>query len=130
MILTRDKMDNLYYGKLKMAKYLELDNISVKEAQNIFQYRSMMANFKDNYGGIKTSDNICPLCSSHSDTQKSSFECSFIKENIKIEGNYSDIMKGNISKELAKTVSNILKMRNMSLKEAQKCTGVPGAADN
>ena len=124
------KMEDLDYNKFEMAKYLELADISVKEAHNIFQFRSKMAKFKDNYGGIKTSDNICHLCHSHTDTQKSSFECSVIKENINLEGKYSDIMKGSISKELAKTLSNILKIREMSPTEAQKCTGLPSAAHN
>ena len=35
----------------------------------------------------------------------------------------------NIDKKLALTVTNILNMRKQSLKEAQKCTGIPGAAN-
>ena len=122
------KMDDLEYKKLEMAKYLELREISAMEAKNIFQFRSKMAQFKDNYGGTNF-DLICHLCLSHSDTQKASFECPYIKKNIDILGNYNDIMNGKIDKKLAETVSNIINIRKQSLTEAQKCTGIPGAAN-
>lgn len=121
-------MEDLQYTKLQMAEYLELKEISGNEAKNIFQFRSKMAQFKDNYGGTNY-DMTCDLCLSHTDTQKSSFECSAIKKNIKIDGKYNDIMNGKIDKKLAVTVTNIINMRKQSLKEAQKCTGIPGAAN-
>ena len=103
-------MDDLEYKKLEMAEYLELKEITAKEAKNIFQFRSRMAPFKENYGGSNF-DMICQLCLSHTDTQRSSFECSFIKKNIQIHGNYNDIMSGKIDKKLAETVTNILNIR-------------------
>ena len=123
------KMDDLHYKKLKMAKYLELEDISATEAKNIFQFRSKMADFKDNYGGTNY-EIICNLCLSHTDTQKASFECPSIKKHIDIRGNYNDIMNGKIDKKLAETVTNIINLRKQSRIEAQKCTGIPGAANN
>ena len=116
------KMENLYFDKIELAQYLELNELTVNEAKNVFQFRSRMANFKDNYRGTNPY-NLCPLCMNHPDTQQSAFQCSVIKKSVVINGTYGDIMDGNISKELAKTITDILKFREMSQMEAQTCTG-------
>ena len=115
------KMENLYFDKIEMTKYLELNELTVTEAKAVFQFRSRMANFKDNYRGTNPY-NICPLCRSHPDTQQAAFQCSVLKESVDINGTYSDIMDGNVSKELAKTITDILKFRETSQMEAQACT--------
>ena len=116
------KMENLHFDNIKLAKYLDLDEITVSEAKSVFQFRSRMANVKDNYRGTNPY-NICPLCMSHPDTQEAAFQCSVLRRNIDINGTYTDILEGNINKELAKTITDILKFREMSQIEAQTCTG-------
>ena len=112
------KIRNIKHKKMNMASYLELENMNVSEAKIIFQFRSRMAQFSGNYKG-KNPTKICPLCSSHPDTQEWSFKCSVIRKNIDIKGNYDDINEGKISKNLAKTTHSIMKFRKMSLDGAQ-----------
>ena len=116
------KMENLESNKVQMAKYLELEEVTVTEAKSVFQFRSQMADFKDNYRGTNP-HNICPLCMSHPDTQKAAFQCSVLRKSIAINGTHSDILDGNITKELAITITNIMKFRETSQMEAQTCTG-------
>ena len=116
------KMENLHFDKLELAKYLELQELTVTEAKAVFQFRSRMANFKNNYRGTNPV-NICPLCMNHPDTQQSAFQCSVLRKNVVINGTYSNIIDGNISKELAITITNIMKFRETSQMEAQTCTG-------
>ena len=108
------KIRHLNFKKLELAHYLKLEHIYDDEARAIFQFRSRMAKFHENYRG-NSPLNHCPLCLSHPDTQKWSFKCSILQKNIKISGNYEDIMTGRISKKLAKTVKSIINFREMSL---------------
>ena len=55
------KMENLCFDKIELAQYLELNELTVTEAKNVFQFRSRMAKFKDNYRGTNPY-NLCPLC--------------------------------------------------------------------
>ena len=95
------------------ALTMHIYSIWESEAKAIFQIRSSMENFYENYRS-NTPINHCPLCSSHPDTQKWSFQCSTLRKNIEIKGNYENILKGNIDKNLAKTARAILDFREMS----------------
>ena len=60
----KSKLENLIYRELRMAKYLDNEDISCSEAQLIFSYRTRMSNFAENFreqGG----PTIFPLCESH-----------------------------------------------------------------
>ena len=96
----------------------KLQDMNDDEAKAIFQFRSRMANFHGNYRS-KTNDlnpiDHCPLCFSHPDTQQWSFQCPVLRKNIVINGQYENILNGNIDKNLAKTAKSILKYREMSL---------------
>lgn len=107
------KIRHLNFKKLELSNYLRLEDIGDDEAKAVFQFRSRMAQFHGNYRG-NTPLKYCPLCLSHPDTQEWSFKCSVLQKNIKINGNYEDIMKGKINKTLAKTVKSIVKYREMS----------------
>ena len=97
------KMGNLQYEELKMQNYLKNESITVKEAQNLFKYRTKVARFKENFRN--NYDEIgCPLCLDQPDTQAHCVQCPIIKENIKIQGEYSDIFSEKISKEISKTL--------------------------
>ena len=93
-----------------MAKYLDNEDISYSEAQLIFSYRTRMSNFAENFRG-QGGPTICPLCESHVDSQKWSFSCKTLKENVNIQGNYSDIFHENVKMETAQTISRITKFR-------------------
>ena len=108
------KIRNIKHKKLEVNNYLKLSDIYDEEAKAIFQFRSRMANFHENYKN-RTPLSHCPLCSSHPDTQQWAFKCSVLKNNIKIDGTYDDIIEGNIDKKLAKTALSILKYREMTL---------------
>ena len=73
-----------------------------------------MANFGGNFRG-SSPIKMCPLCLSNPDTQQWSLKCKKNTANIEIHGTYDDILKGNIDKNLAKTLNLILKFRKMSL---------------
>ena len=125
---TLSKIKNISHKKLKMSKYFELKEITVDQAKLVFQFRSRMANYKDNYKSTNPV-NVCPLCHNHSDTQEQSFKCSIVLESTEVKGKYKNIIEGDITKEVARTIENITKIRESSLKEAQQCTGIPSAAD-
>ena len=112
----KSKLDNLCYRELRMAKYLDKEDISSSEAQLIFSYRTRMSNFAENYKG-QGGPTICPLCESHVDSQKWSFHCKTIKENVTIIGNYSDIFSENVKMETAQTITRITKFREEYLNQ-------------
>ena len=111
---NHSKLENIFYSGLRMQKYLqELNKI---DAQMVFSYRTRMANFRENYpntGG----PSVCPLCSSHCDSQKWSYQCPKIKENVKIKGNYSNIFSDCITTETVQNLTQINKFRKEFLEE-------------
>ena len=83
------KLENLWYSKLEMQKYLELNNMNNNEAQVMFKYRTRMAKYGENFRGNKSSV-MCPLCHTHLDNQKMSYEnCPVLQKNISIPGKYN-----------------------------------------
>ena len=104
------KMSNLEYDELKMQEYLKDPKINVAEAQNIFRFRTRSAQFKENYKSMYNTQ-TCPLCQSCLDTQKHSFQCAEIIENVKINGTYEEIFGQKIKQEVSKTVFEIFKFR-------------------
>ena len=69
-----------------------------------------MANYKENYRG-NNGHMPCILCLAHLDSQAGSFSCHVIRENVQLEGKYSDIFTDKISTSLARTLVNIDKFR-------------------
>ena len=45
----KSKFENLFYTELKMSSYLKDENISFTEAQQVFKFRTRMANFGENF---------------------------------------------------------------------------------
>ena len=107
----KSKFENLFYRDLKMANYLNDEEISYKDAQLIFSFRLRMANFGENFRG-KDGPSICPLCQSHLDNQKFSFQCRKVQENVPIEGIYSNIFSDKITLKTVKTLVDITKFRD------------------
>ena len=68
------KLKKLNYTELKMQDYMKDGNTKIEEAINIFKFRTLMADFGDNFkSGAEAV--ICPLCLDHIDLQSKSFEC-------------------------------------------------------
>ena len=104
------KMDSLQYHELKIQNYLKDTNIPVKEAQIVFRYRTRMAKFKENFKNYYNG-NECPFCLVHSDTQAHYVQCSVVKENIEISGDYKEIFTDEISREISKTLFRVTQFR-------------------
>ena len=108
------KMDNLEYVELKIQNYLKDEEISVKEAQNLYRYRTRVAKFKENfknsYVGI-----ACPLCLVQPDTQAHCVQCPEIKDNVTVKGTYSDIFSDDISSDISKSLLKITEYRENML---------------
>ena len=100
-------MKNLEYDKLEMQEYLKLD---AHLAKTVFKYRVRMAPFSKNFKG-QGPLLPCPLCGLHFDTQSMSFQCSKVREKVKISENYENIFKATITKNLAKTIMEITKLK-------------------
>ena len=79
------KMTNLEYKELTIQNYFKNENISVKEAQNLFKFRTRVAKFRENFKNnyeVRT----CHLCLVQPDTQAHCVQCPVVKENIHIRG--------------------------------------------
>ena len=98
------------YSELRLQKYLKSDGIPVYEAKNLFRYRVKFADFKENFGN-KYENKVCPLCGIHMDTQTHAVQCVKVKESVPVEGNYSDIFKEIIPRNISKTLYSISKLR-------------------
>ena len=58
---SHSKMTNLNYSSLTMQAYLKDPEVSVKQAQTMFRFRTRMEKFSENFkGGRPTKP--CPLC--------------------------------------------------------------------
>ena len=93
-----------------MQKYLQLENLTKKQAIVVFKFRSRMAPFGENFrsGNLST---ICPLCSAHVDSQENSLDCPTLRREVRIKGSYSDIFSENIPEDLTKTIFDIYNYR-------------------
>jgi hypothetical protein len=105
------KLDNLYYTGLSTQEYLTNNDLTVKQAQLIFKYRVRMASYSENFRG-SSGHTPCPLCLAHLDSQAMCMTCPAIRENVKLEGRYSQIFTNKITKELVKTVEAIDRFRD------------------
>ena len=104
------KMDDLAYTELKMQKYLKSEEIPVKEAKNLFKFRTRSALFKANFGDRYESKG-CPLCFVQVDTQVHSTQCQIVNQKVEIRGKYSDIFRTKIPTDISKTLLKISQLR-------------------
>ena len=108
------KMENLVYDKLELQNYLKNEKIRVKQARIIFRFRTRMARCWGNFRGGRPPQ-ICPVCKDDqsTDTQTHLFECRIVKENIKLSGDYKMIFSKQVDDEIATTLENIEKCREI-----------------
>ena len=98
------KMENLIYTQLKPQKYLSLETIQVEQIRNIFQHRTRMAPYGENFRG-KRVNVTCPLCHKHLDNQSMSFQCEALLEKVEINCDQADVYKDEITIKTAKTLT-------------------------
>ena len=105
------KMENLKFLELKRQTYFNLQHLRVEDMRNVFRFRVRMARFGHNYRGNR--DNVvCPLCASHLDKQHLVFQCKEITSRIRIQCNINDVYGDNVTMETAKTLTEIMKVRD------------------
>ena len=105
---SKVKMKNLNYSELKLQPYLR--SLDSNLANCVFRFRLKMAPFSENFKG-KGPVKPCPLCGVHLDTQAMSFQCSLIRSKLTLRENYKNIFKPKVSADMAKTLQEILKIR-------------------
>ena len=108
------KMDNLIYTELKIQEYLVSENISVDQKQNIFHFRTRMANFSENFRG-QEDQKPCQVCGNHVDCQEHSVNCAETMKNVNKKGKYEEIFSSHISRDTAIMLEQILKKREDKL---------------
>ena len=114
--IGHSKMDDLWFPQLKIQDYLNCNKFTTEEARTLFSFRTRMAKFEENYKNGRN-HTICPLCHIHLDSQAMAFQCPTLKAEINVNGNYEEVFKSDIPKELAKTLTEIMKFRTQFLQE-------------
>ena len=113
------KMKNNHYSEMKPQKYLSLKNINIDQIRNVFKFRTRMAPFGDNFREGKELSS-CPLCNKHLDVQAMSFQCEALKMKVDIQCDMKDILNEDISIETAKTITDMMKVREEILKKKKR----------
>ena len=91
--------------------------VTVKEARNLFRYRTRVANFRENMKNNLEMSLACPLCQVQPDTQQHSFQCVIIHSKMKVKGCYKDIFLDNIPVDTTKTLMKITEIRDNYVKQ-------------
>ena len=115
------KMENLFYTELKIQDYLTNQEITTSQKQIIFSFRTRMAKFAANFG--QTSP--CKICGMHIDCQMHSVNCYDTMSKVKTKGNYNEIYFNNISRETAKMLEDIMKIRKKKEEEENQNMTIP-----
>ena len=105
---NESKLKSLKYEKLEKQDYLT--NLDVKLAKTAFRFRTRMAQFGGNFKGQGPLE-PCPLCGEHPDLQELCFQCPEVVNKIQVNELYENIFEPTISRELAKNLEEILKIR-------------------
>ena len=105
---NQSKLKSLKYEKLEKQDYLT--NLDVKLAKTAFRFRTRMAQFGGNFKGQGPLE-PCPLCGEHPDLQELCFQCPEVVNKIQVNELYENICEPTISRELAKNLEGILKIR-------------------
>ena len=120
---TYKKLKSLKYSELKVENYLMDEKFRYDEKKTLFQFRTRMAKFGNNFksGKILT---ICPLCKLHFDDQSLCLKCPKIRKQIECDIDISDLFTENISSKTAKVLSEVVNIR-AKLKNNEEHLTVP-----
>ena len=110
------KMENTKYYDIKMQDYMKSETIKMKEAINLFKFRTRMAEFGENFRA-GTSQIPCPFCKEDWDSQSHSFQCETIKKEVEIKVELNEIFISKISNAAALTITKILQERKKLLEK-------------
>ena len=108
------KMDDLIFTELKIQEYLVSESITLEEKRSIFQYRTRMAKFSENYRG-KDPPRPCQICLLHVDSQSHAVRCFETMRFVTTVGNYQEIFGNKISDDTANMLKQIDDVRNNKL---------------
>ena len=103
------KLENLDYVTFETQKYLLDNNTSFEEKKIIFQFRTRMARFGENFKAGKARV-ICPMCRMHFDCQFSAPRCPRILKHVG-ELDIMRIFDENIPVQTVKKMVELLKFR-------------------
>ena len=136
------KMKNLYYKEIKTQNYFSRDDIDNEQKKMLFQYRTRMAEYGENFRGGRKQV-TCPLCNNHLDKQELSYTCSIITNKLEIQGEFTDIYSDHINKQTVETLQQITKLRKLIISDkhtllpqlahvslGEQETAMPSAAQN
>ena len=131
MKANHTKMKNLNYSELEMQKYLRDEKISVKQARILFKFRTRMIQCWGNFKGGRPPQQ-CPICRepSSEDNQEHMMNCRVLKERANVEGNYPDIFRKNIDEIIARTLVNIVSLREEIMEDYQEKSQARPTAHN
>ena len=101
-------MKDLHYTDIQLQEYMKSNRFTVEESQLIFSFRTKTAKFHGNYRG-RSEPQMCPLCNLHLDNQELVLECPAVKSDV--TGNLNQIFSGIIPKDLVRSLSKIMKLR-------------------
>ena len=76
------KMENISFNKLKFSTYLKNQNINVKEATLLFQFRTRMYQVTENFKTLYQNNPYCDLCKKELCSQKHLFSCKVLKSDL------------------------------------------------
>ena len=104
------KMVNLNYAELKIQEYFLKEDLDNNQKKTIFKLRTRMENFGENFRCGKAHV-ICLLCGLHRDSQDLCLICPIIRQEIRSDGNISEIYGNEIQNDIIHTVIKVLEKR-------------------
>ena len=107
---SHSKMNNIKYENIKMQNYFSRTDLNKEQKQMIFQFRTRMSNFGENYRGGRAQVN-CPLCDNHRDKQELSYTCTVIQREVELKGSFEEIYGDNISIHTIESLQKISEVR-------------------
>ena len=112
------KVSELTYTKLEMQQYLLDENLSTRQKQLLFRWRTKMTKVGWNYG---KKDMLCPICSDAEDTQDHLLECSALSSDSLF--NQSVDMEYDLNLHITR-LEAVVRKREIILHEREKLKNV------
>ena len=112
------KVSELTYTKLEMQQYLLDENLSTRQKQLLFRWRTKMTKVGWNYG---KKDMLCPICSDAEDTQDHLLECSALSSDSL--HNHSVDMEYDLNLHITR-LEAVVRKREIILHEREKLKNV------